>query len=129
MVKKILLTLLVGLCGMTLNAQTNAKLAQRQKAIQGTYMMTFMPDTREYGKYVITADKITRYNWDDARRGWVVEYSAPYKLVYRSKAGYMTGYNIVVKGQYGTEYFCTGDTDGDGKMDIWQSDSFYYTKL
>ena len=31
MVKKILLTLLVGLCGMTLNAQTNAKLAKDRR--------------------------------------------------------------------------------------------------
>lgn len=107
----------------------------RKQAIQGTYladvssMMGGIDEVHQYGKYVIKGEIITSYSWNKKQKSWVKVFSAPYRLVYFRNADYMTGYNIVFQSPYGYEVrMCTGDVNGDGKMDLWNSDSIFYTK-
>ena len=113
----------------------NDAIARQKKAIQGIYLIdksTSMGDAdmiHQYGRYIIYGDTTTEYSWDDLRKTWVVEFSLPYKLIYRANADYMTGYNIVINHPDGyTLQICTGDVNEDGKMDLWMSDSIFYTK-
>lgn len=119
----------------TTPTKSNETVAQRKQKIQGSYVMCRSvtmgnPDMiHQYGRYIIKGDEITRCSWSEVRKGWVKDYSAPYKLIYYYDDDYMTGYNVVYTDKYGNqERLCTGDTDGDGRMDLWMTDGFYYTK-
>lgn len=108
---------------------------QRRQALQGTYLADVRAMggdnvmARQSGKYVIQGDKISSYSWDAKKKAWLKNYTVPYKLVYYYNAGYMTGYNIVYNEPgVGEVRMCTGDVNGDKKMDIWFSDSIFYTK-
>lgn len=135
MLKKICISAVVAVTvALSANAQTSA-LERQKKAIQGTYLVSLsgFPNAQEvvyeYARYVIYGNTFTEYSWDELRKVWVVEYSVPYKLVYRRNADYMTGYNIVINHPDGyVMRMCTGDVNGDGKMDLWSSDSLFYTK-
>lgn len=127
---------LILLCVMAFPAyaQTSNAAAKRKQALQGVYtadVSSMGPgvDARDYGKYVIKGDNISFYRWNQRRKTWDLEHTAPFRLVYYKNNYYMTGYNIVFRNQYGDEEkICTGDTNRDGKMDLWQSDSMFYTK-
>lgn len=83
----------------------------------------------QYGKYVIQGDNISSYSWDEKKKAWIKDFTVPFKLIYYYNADYMTGYNIVYQSPYGYEVrMCTGDVNGDGKMDLWSSDSLFHTK-
>lgn len=132
--RSLLIAVMALSAALSATAQTDA--ATRQKrAIQGSYLVdtsSFLNDPRvvyEYAKYMIQGDIFTEYQWSEPRKMWVKVYSVPYKLVYRSNADYMTGYNIVFNHPDGyVMRMCTGDINGDGKMDLWSSDSLFHTK-
>ena len=135
MLKKICISAVMAVTvALSADAQTSA-LERQKKAIQGTYLVSLsgFPNAPEvvyeYAKYVINGNTFTEYSWDELRKVWVVEYSVPYKLVYRRNADYMTGYNIVINHPDGYVLrMCTGDINKDGNMDLWSSDSLFYTK-
>lgn len=117
------------------NTKSNETAAQRKQKIQGSYIASShatMGDAdmiHQYGRYIIKGDEITKCSWSSTRNAWVKDYSAPYKLEYYYDNDYMGGYNIVFKDKYGDQVrICTGDTDGDGRMDLWMTDGFFYTK-
>lgn len=116
------------------NPYVNPFIAHKE-ALQGTYLADVramaggLDQIHQYGMYVIKGDDIINYSWDNKKKSWVKNFSAPYQLIYYNDNDYMTGYNIVYQSPYGYEVkMCTGDVNGDGKMDIWSSDSIFHTK-
>lgn len=117
------------------DVQTDAAAGQKE-AIQGTYLVdtgAFLNDSSvvyKYPKYKISGNMFTEYAWNESQKAWDMVYSIPYKLVYCADADYMTGYNIVINHPDGyVMRLCTGDVNGDGIMDLWCSDSLFYTKI
>ncbi|MBD5239831.1 MAG: hypothetical protein HDS64_08750 [Bacteroidales bacterium] len=136
MLKKICcLAVMAASVAVTAGAQTANGAERRKQALQGTYLVApggfvISPDdVYRYGKYVISGNTVSEYNWDADSKTWKLNFKAPFKLIYRRNADYMTGYNIVYKNAQGHEMqMCTGDVNDDGIMDLWCSDSLYYTK-
>lgn len=100
--------------------------------LQGTYIIdveSSLADVHDYCKYVINGNTITQYSWNEGSSSWAREFSSEFQLFKFQEAGYMTGYNLIYTDQYGNECrMCSGDTNDDGKMDLWQSDSMFWTK-
>lgn len=100
--------------------------------LQGTYLIdveSSLADVHDYCKYVINGNTITQYSWNEGSTSWAREFSSEFQLFKFQEAGYMTGYNLIYTDQYGNECrMCSGDTNDDGKMDLWQSDSMFWTK-
>lgn len=100
--------------------------------LQGTYLIdveSSLADVHDYCKYVINGNTITQYSWNEGSSSWAREFSSEFQLFKFQEAGYMTGYNLIYTDQYGNECrMCSGDTNDDGKMDLWQSDSMFWTK-
>lgn len=103
--------------------------------LQGSYLIDRVSTAADidmvhnYGKYVISGNTITKYEWSESSNSWTPEFSSEFQLFKFQEDGYMTGYNLIYIDQYGNECrLCSGDTDGDGKMDLWASDSMYWTK-
>lgn len=103
--------------------------------LQGSYLidaastMADLDMIHTYGKYVISGNTITKYEWNENSNSWQQEFKSDFQLFKFQEDGYMTGYNLLYHDQYGNENrMCSGDTNGDGKMDLWQSDSMFWTK-
>lgn len=100
--------------------------------LQGTYLIdveSSLADVHDYCKYVINGNTIKQYSWNEGSTSWAREFSSEFQLFKFQEAGYMTGYNLIYTDQYGNECrMCSGDTNDDGKMDLWQSDSMFWTK-
>ena len=103
--------------------------------LQGSYLIDRVSTAADidmvhnYGKYVISGNTITKYEWSESSNSWTPEFSSEFQLFKFQEDGYMTGYNIIYIDQYGNECrMCSGDINGDGVMDLWQSDSIFWTK-
>lgn len=103
--------------------------------LQGSYLADVssmagdLDMVHNYGKYVISGNTLTKYEWDENSNSWTREFSSDFQLFKFQESGYMTGYNLIYIDQYGNECrMCSGDTNGDGVMDLWQSDSIFWTK-
>lgn len=103
--------------------------------LQGSYLIdrasTAADDemVRNYGKYVISGNTLTKYSWDENSGTWTPDFSSEFQLFKFQEDGYMTGYNLLYTDQYGNECrMCSGDVNEDGVMDLWQSDSMFWTK-
>ena len=106
-----------------------------KKQLQGSYLIdrdaTMADDemVHTYGKYVISGNTISYYSWNENRGSWENEFSSEYQLFKFHEDGYMSGYNLIYIDLYGNECrMCSGDCNDDGKMDLWQSDSLFWTK-
>lgn len=103
--------------------------------LQGSYlidassMAADLDMVHNYGKYVISGTTLTQYLWDENSNSWVSNFSSEFQLFKFQEGDYMTGYNLIYTDQYGNECrMCSGDVNGDGVMDLWQSDSVFWTK-
>lgn len=103
--------------------------------LQGSYLIDRVSTAADidmvhnYGKYVISGNTITKYEWSESSNSWTPEFSSEFQLFKFQEDGYMTGYNLIYIDQYGNECrMCSGDINGDGVMDLWQSDSISWTK-
>ena len=103
--------------------------------LQGSYlidassMAADLDMVHNYGKYVISGTTLTQYLWDRNSNSWVSNFSSEFQLFKFQEGDYMTGYNLIYTDQYGNECrMCSGDVNGDGVMDLWQSDSVFWTK-
>lgn len=103
--------------------------------LQGSYlidassMAADLDMVHNYGKYVISGTTLTQYLWDRNSNSWVSNFSSEFQLFKFQEDDYMTGYNLIYTDQYGNECrMCSGDVNGDGVMDLWQSDSAFWTK-
>ena len=103
--------------------------------LQGSYlidassMAADLDMVHNYGKYVISGTTLTQYLWDRNSNSWVSNFSSEFQLFKFQEDDYMTGYNLIYTDQYGNECrMCSGDINGDGVMDLWQSDSVFWTK-
>lgn len=103
--------------------------------LQGSYLIDRVSTAADidmvhnYGKYVISGNTITKYGWSESSNSWTPEFSSEFQLFKFQEDGYMTGYNLIYIDQYGNECrMCSGDINGDGVMDLWQSDSISWTK-
>ena len=103
--------------------------------LQGSYlidassMAADLDMVHNYGKYVISGTTLTQYLWDRNSNSWVSNFSSEFQLFKFQEDDYMTGYNLIYTDQYGNECrMCSGDVNGDGVMDLWQSDSVFWTK-
>lgn len=103
--------------------------------LQGSYLIDRVSTAADidmvhnYGKYVISGNTITKYEWSESSNSWTPEFSSEFQLFKFQEDGYMTGYNLIYIDQYGNECrMCSGDINGDGVMDLWQSDSISLTK-
>lgn len=130
--------LMMGLAtGLSAQANENPS-AKHKQAIQGVYladvrsMLGDVEMKRSYGRYAIKGDSISFYKWNGQRKAWVGQFTRPYQLVYYYGDDYMSGYNIVFRKPTAIGdnevRLCTGDVNGDGIMDLWCSDSLFYTK-
>lgn len=107
----------------------NSETVQRIKSLHGEYLANadaFLDDVemaRQYGKYFINFNDftITYYSWDNNHDKWVQSYKTTYEV---------DGHNYLIytneSGNKVTMY--TGDLNEDGKMDIWLTDSIFWTK-
>lgn len=107
----------------------NSETVQRIKSLHGEYLANadaFLGDVemaRQYGKYFINFNDftITYYSWDNNHDKWVQSYKTTYEV---------DGHNYLIytneNGNKVTMY--TGDLNEDGKMDIWLTDSIFWTK-
>lgn len=107
----------------------NSETVQRIKSLHGEYLANadaFLGDVemaRQYGKYFINFNDftITYYSWDNNHDKWVQSYKTTYEV---------DGNNYLIytneNGNKVTMY--TGDLNEDGKMDIWLTDSIFWTK-
>ncbi len=103
--------------------------------LQGSYLIDRVSTAADidmvhnYGKYVISGNTITKYEWNESSNSWTPEFRSEFQLFKFQEDGYMTGYNLIYVDQYGNECrMCSGDINGDGVMDLWQSDSISWTK-
>lgn len=103
--------------------------------LQGSYLIDRVSTAADidmvhnYGKYVISSNTITKYEWNESSNSWTPEFRSEFQLFKFQEDGYMTGYNLIYVDQYGNECrMCSGDINGDGVMDLWQSDSISWTK-
>ena len=103
--------------------------------LQGTYLIDAVSSAADldmihtYGKYVISGSTITQYGWNENSNSWEKEFTSEFQLFYFHEDDYMIGYNLIYIDQYGNECrMCSGDLNEDGKMDLWQSDSMFWTK-
>lgn len=103
--------------------------------LQGSYLIDRVSTAADidmvhnYGKYVISGNTLTQYLWDRNSNSWVSNFSSEFQLFKFQEDDYMTGYNLIYTDQYGNECrMCSGDVNGDGVMDLWQSDSVFWTK-
>lgn len=103
--------------------------------LQGSYLIDRVSTAADidmvhnYGKYVISGTTLTQYLWDRNSNSWVSNFSSEFQLFKFQEDDYMTGYNLIYTDQYGNECrMCSGDVNGDGVMDLWQSDSVFWTK-
>lgn len=103
--------------------------------LQGSYLIDRVSTAADidmvhnYGKYVISGTTLTQYLWDRNSNSWVSNFSSEFQLFKFQADDYMTGYNLIYTDQYGNECrMCSGDVNGDGVMDLWQSDSVFWTK-
>lgn len=103
--------------------------------LQGSYLIDRVSTAADidmvhnYGKYVISGNTITKYEWSESSNSWTPEFSSEFQLFKFQEDGYMTGYNLIYTDQYGNECrMCSGDVNEDGVMDLWASDSMFWTK-
>lgn len=103
--------------------------------LQGSYLIDRVSTAADidmvhnYGKYVISGNTITKYEWNESSNSWTPEFRSEFQLFKFQEDGYMTGYNLIYIDQYGNECrMCSGDLNDDGKMDLWSSDSIFWTK-
>lgn len=103
--------------------------------LQGSYLIDRVSTAADiymvhnYGKYVISGNTITKYEWSESSNSWTPKFSSEFQLFKFQEGDYMTGYNLIYTDQYGNECrMCSGDVNGDGVMDLWQSDSVFWTK-
>lgn len=103
--------------------------------LQGSYLIdrtsaaADIDMVHNYGKYVISGNTITKYEWNESSNSWTPEFRSEFQLFKFQEDGYMTGYNLIYVDQYGNECrMCSGDLNDDGKMDLWSSDSIFWTK-
>lgn len=103
--------------------------------LQGSYLIDRVSSAADldmihnYGKYVISGNTITKYEWNESSKSWRKDFSSEFQLFKFQEDGYMTGYNLLYIDQYGNECrMCSGDLNEDGVMDLWHSDSIFWTK-
>lgn len=102
----------------------------RLKELQGTYFRCDEQNHgQDYGKIVISRNMITQYVWNENTNDWDIEFGSEFTLFTFHEDSYMDGYNLIYADQYRNDArMCSGDCNDDGRMDLWQSDSMYWTK-
>lgn len=102
---------------------------ERLKSLHGEYLANadaFLGDVktaRQYGKYFINFNDftITYYSWDNNHNKWVQSYKTTYEVD--------CNYYLIYTNEYGNEVtMYTGDANEDGRLDIWLTDSIFWTK-
>ncbi len=99
--------------------------------LQGTYLAdeTDIEMVHTYGMYVISGNTLTQYDWDESSDSWKVVFSSEFQLFDFHDDGYMTGYNLLYTDENGNERrMCSGDLNDDGKMELWYTDSMFWTQ-
>lgn len=103
--------------------------------LQGSYLidatstMADLDMIHNYGKFVISGNTLKQYDWDENSNSWKLGFQSDFQLFKFQESGYMTGYNLLYIDQDGNECrMCSGDLNEDGKMDLWQSGSIFWTK-